>query len=67
MDEQYEVPILDEHELLDLGAKSQIVLDGLRYAVMFQDIDTVRKCVIDLHNCVMIMDEIVEGQFGTEE
>jgi len=42
---------IDEHELLDLGAKVGIILQGLRYAVVFQDLDIVRKCVIDLNDC----------------
>ena len=57
---------IDEHELLDVGAKIDIILQGIRYAVLFQDIDTLKKAIIDLHNCVMIMDEIVEGEFGDE-
>ena len=55
---------LDEHEVLDLGAKMEIVLQGLRYAVMFQDLDTLRKCVIDLQNCSQDMDNMLEAEFG---
>ena len=55
---------LAEHEVLDLGAKMEIVLQGLRYAVMFQDLDTLRKCVIDLQNCSQDMDNMLEAEFG---
>ena len=58
--------IIEEHELLDMNAKIEIILQGIRYAVLFQDIDTLRKAIIDLHNCVMIMEEIVEGDFGDD-
>ena len=57
---------LDSHELLDVANKSEIVIRGLRYAVMFQDIDTLRKCMTDLRNCVLDMNEIVEEEFGKE-
>tara|TARA_Y100000310_G_scaffold345435_1_gene464994 strand:- start:5327 stop:5539 length:213 start_codon:yes stop_codon:yes gene_type:complete len=57
---------MDEHELLDLGAKAEIVLSGLRYAVVFQDLDILRKCVMDLRNCVDAMDEVLEDEFGDE-
>ena len=57
---------LDDHELLDMSAKIEIVLQGIRYAILFQDIDTLKKAIIDLHDCVIIMDEIVEGSFGDE-
>jgi len=57
---------IDEHELLDLGAKVGIILQGLRYAVVFQDLDIVRKCVIDLKDCVDAMESMIEDQFGDE-
>tara|TARA_R100000808_G_scaffold4137_2_gene13801 strand:+ start:9142 stop:9336 length:195 start_codon:yes stop_codon:yes gene_type:complete len=57
---------LDSHELLDVANKSEIVLRGLRYAVLYQDIDTLRKCMTDLRNCVLDMNEIVEEEFGKE-
>ena len=57
---------LDSHELLDVANKSEIVIRGLRYAVMYQDIDTLRKCMTDLRNCVLDMNEIVEEEFGKE-
>ena len=55
---------IDEHELLDLGAKAEIILSGLRYAVVFQDLDILRKCVIDLQNCVDAMEGMVDDEFG---
>tara|TARA_Y100000034_G_C6695945_1_gene306682 strand:+ start:253 stop:444 length:192 start_codon:yes stop_codon:yes gene_type:complete len=57
---------MDEHELLDLGAKAEIILSGLRYAVVFQDLDILKKCVIDLKECVDAMDSMVEDAFGDE-
>tara|TARA_Y100000310_G_C20604512_1_gene774801 strand:+ start:587 stop:778 length:192 start_codon:yes stop_codon:yes gene_type:complete len=57
---------MDEHELLDLGAKAEIILSGLRYAVVFQDLDILKKCVIDLKECVDAMDSMVEDEFGDE-
>jgi len=57
---------LDEHELLDLGAKAEIILNGLRYAVVFQDLDILKKCVIDLKDCVETMDAMIEDYFGDE-
>ena len=55
---------LDSHELLDSANKAEIDIRGLRYAVLYQDIDTLRKCVTDLRNCVLDMNEIVEEEFG---
>jgi hypothetical protein len=55
---------IDEHELLDLGAKAEIILNGLRYAVVFQDLDILKKCVVDLKDCVDIMDSMIEDEFG---
>ena len=55
---------LDSHELLDSANKAEIVIRGLRYAVLYQDIDTLRKCVTALRNCVLDMNEIVEEEFG---
>ena len=56
--------ILNSHELLDEANKAEIVIRGLRYAVMYQDIDTLRKCMTDLRNCILDMIEIVEEEFG---
>ena len=56
--------ILNSHELLDEANKAEIVIRGLRYAVMYQDIDTLRKCMTDLRNCILDMNEIVEEEFG---
>ena len=53
----------DDHLLLDISAKVEIVLQGLRYAVLYKDIDVLRKCVIDLQDCIGTLDEIVEGKF----
>jgi len=58
--------IIDEHELLDLGAKAEIILQGFRYAIVFQDLDIIRKCVIDLKDCVDTMDSMIEDSFGKE-
>ena len=55
---------LDSHELLDSANKAESGIRGLRYAVLYQDIDTLRKCVTDLRNCVLDMNEIVEEEFG---
>ena len=57
---------LDSHRLLDIATKSEVVIRGLRYAVLYQDIDTLRKCVTDLRNCILDMNEIVEEEFGKE-
>ena len=57
---------IDEHELLDMGAKADIILQGLRYAIVFQDLDIVKKCIIDLQDCLNIMDSIIEDHFGKE-
>jgi len=66
VDDESNALSVDEHELLDLGAKAEIILQGLRYAVVFQDLDIVRKCVIDLGDCVDSMDAMIEDQFGNE-
>jgi ABC-type proline/glycine betaine transport system permease subunit len=55
---------MDEHILLDLIAQAEIILKGIHYGVLVQDIDTVRKAVIDLKDCVETMDSIVEYDFG---
>ncbi len=57
---------MDEHEFLDQGAKIELILQGIRYAIVFQDIDVLRKAVIDLQDCVDIMNNMVEDAFGTE-
>ena len=56
----------NSHGVLDIAAKAEIVLRGVRYAVLYEDIDTLRKCVTDLRNCVLDMKEIVEEEFGKE-
>ena len=56
--------VLNEHELLDLSAKVEIILQGLRYAVFFKDLDALNGCMLELRHAVTIMDEVVEGQFG---
>ena len=58
---------IDEHELLDLGAKAEIILHGIRYAVLFKDIDILRKAVVDLQDCANILDEIVEHRFESND
>jgi prefoldin subunit 5 len=55
---------MDEHDILDLAAKAQIISRGIEYGVLVKDIDTLRKAVIDLQECATIMDEIVEDDFG---
>ena len=55
---------MDEHILLDLIAQSEIVLKGIQYGVLVQDIDIVRKAVIDLKEFADTMDSIVENDFG---
>lgn len=57
---------IDEHELLDLGAKAEIILSGMRYAVVFQDLDVLKKCVFDLKDCVNVIESVVEDDFGDE-
>ena len=37
---------IDQHEILDLSAKIQIILQGLKYAIFFKDIDTLRKAAM---------------------
>tara|TARA_Y100000310_G_C19997122_1_gene496744 strand:- start:107 stop:316 length:210 start_codon:yes stop_codon:yes gene_type:complete len=64
--EENEELTIYEQELLELGAKAEIILQGLRYAVVFQDLDIVRKCVIDLGDCVASMDAMIEDNFGNE-
>jgi len=65
-DESDELTI-DEHELLDLGVKAEIILQGLRYAVVFQDTEIVRKCVMNLQDCVDSMDILIENEFEDNE
>ncbi len=57
---------IDDHEMLDISAKAEIILHGLRYAVLFKDIDVLRKTVIDLHDCVNILDAMIESRFESE-
>ena len=57
---------LDDHEILDLGAKAEIILHGIRYAVLFKDIDVLRKAVVDLQDCANILDAIIEDRFESD-
>ena len=57
---------IDQHEILDLSAKIQIILQGLKYAIFFKDMDTLRKAAIDLQECSEIINEMVEVEFGTD-
>jgi len=59
-----EEEILDEHGLLDLSAKMEIILQGMRYAVFFRDLDALNGCMLELKHTVDVMDEVVEEQFG---
>ena len=63
MDEELEI---DDHEILDMSAKAEIILHGLRYAVLFKDIDVLRKTVIDLQDCAYVLDAMVERMFSSE-
>ena len=63
MDEELEI---DDHEILDMSAKAEIILHGLRYAVLFKDIDVLRKTVIDLQDCADVLDAMVESRFSSE-
>ena len=58
---------LDDHAILDMVAKAQIVLHGVQYGVFFKDIDVLRKCAIDLKECAEIVDEIVEERFEHDD
>ena len=64
MGDYKEESIMDEHILLDLVANSQIVLKGIQYGVFIQDIDIMRKAVLDLQDVVEIMNEVIEDDFG---
>jgi len=55
---------MDEHILLDLVANSQIVLKGVQYGVFSQDIDVIRKAVLDLKDVVEVMNEVIDDDFG---
>ena len=57
---------IDEHEILDLSAKIEIILHGLRYAIFFKDLDILRKTAIDLQDCSTIINDVIEAEFGTE-
>ena len=61
-----EAEFLDDHELLDIGARVEIIIQGLRYAVLFKDIDTLRKCLIDLDENVKLLNDMIEGRFEQE-
>jgi len=64
MDDCKEESVMDEHILLDLVANSQIVLKGIQYGVFAQDIDVTKKAVLDLRDVVLIMNEVVDDDFG---
>ena len=55
---------MDEHILLDLVANSQIVLKGIQYGVFAQDIDVTKKAILDLRDVVVIMNEVIDDDFG---
>lgn len=57
---------IDEQEILDLSAKISIILQGLKYAIFFKDLDILRKTAIDLHDCSGTINELIEAEFGTE-
>jgi len=55
---------MEEHILLDLIANSQIVLKGVQYGIFAQDIDVIRKAVLDLKDVVDVMSEVIDDDFG---
>jgi len=55
---------MDEHILLDLISNSQIVLKGIQYGIFVEDIDIIRKAVLDLQEVVEIMNEVMADDFG---
>ena len=55
---------MDEHELLDQVAKSQIITKGIQYGIFAQDKETLRKAVEDLKGCVVVMDDIIADDIG---
>jgi len=55
---------MDEHILLDLVANSQIVLKGVQYGVFSQDMDVIKKAVLDLKDVVEVMNEVIADDFG---
>jgi len=55
---------MDEHILLDLVANSEIVLRGIQYGVFAQDIDVLKKAVLDLVDVVEVMTEVIDDDFG---
>ena len=57
---------LDDHEIIDLGPKAEIIIQGFRYAVLFKDIDVLRKAVVDLQDCANILDAIIEDRFESD-
>jgi len=57
----------DDHGILDMGAKAEIILQGVRYAVLFKDIDVLRKAIADLQDCADIMDAMTEERFEESE
>ena len=55
---------MDEHILLDLVANSQIVLMGVQYGVFAQDMEVIKKAVLDLKDVVEVMNEVIADDFG---
>jgi len=55
---------MDEHILLDLVANSEIVLKGVQYGVFSQDMDVIKKAVLDLKDVVEVMNEVIADDFG---
>jgi hypothetical protein len=64
LDDYKEESIMDEHILLDLVANSQIVLKGVQYGIFAQDIDVLKKAVLDLKDVVDVMSEVIDDDFG---
>jgi hypothetical protein len=64
MGDYKEESIMEEHILLDLIANSQIVLKGVQYGIFAQDIDVIRKAVLDLKDVVDVMSEVIDDDFG---
>ena len=55
--------LLDEHELLDVCAKTQVCVGGIRYVIMFKDADTLRHTIRQLRNIVLAMNDIIMDEF----
>jgi len=58
-----DISLLDYHELLDLCAKTQICVGGIRYGVMAEDSQILTHTIRQLRDIVLDMNELILNSY----